>query len=178
MKQTSITCSPLSPPSMDFATPLTAKTPTKYTPSEGAEEMLTRMFAEIVSITLHIFSKSSVPIERRQLCGTNIANDTIQIDPFLASWKLVRVSISRTQRTYQQITWINSTLILGPCMENLRSEAVVGGSLRKFAVGNATVTNFQTIYALVQCTPDLSKQDCKNCLDGASKEISKCCYGK
>jgi hypothetical protein len=40
-------------------------------------------------------------------------------------------------------------------LENLRSEAVVGGSVRKFAVGNATVTNFQTIYALVQCTPDL-----------------------
>jgi hypothetical protein len=63
-------------------------------------------------------------------------------------------------------------------LENLKSEAVAGGSVRKFAVGNATVTNFQTIYALVHCTPDLSMQECKNCLDGASKEISKYCAGK
>ena len=46
-------------------------------------------------------------------------------------------------------------------LDGLRVQAVAGGSLRKFAEANATAPNFQTLYALVQCTPDLSQQDCK-----------------
>jgi len=63
-------------------------------------------------------------------------------------------------------------------LESLRSQAVAGGSLRKFAVGNATAPNFQTLYALVQCTPDLSELDCNNCLLGAFQDIPNCCNGK
>jgi hypothetical protein len=53
-------------------------------------------------------------------------------------------------------------------LQNLTDEAAAGGSLRKFAVGHAPVPaqRFQAIYALVQCTPDLSHQDCKYCLSG------------
>lgn len=63
-------------------------------------------------------------------------------------------------------------------LESLRSEVVAGGSLRKFAAGNATAPNFQTLYALVQCTPDLSGHQCNNCLAGAFQDIPKCCDGK
>jgi hypothetical protein len=63
-------------------------------------------------------------------------------------------------------------------LANLRSEAVVGGSLRKFATGKATAPNFQTLYALVQCTPDLSELECNNCLAGAFEQIPNCCDGK
>jgi hypothetical protein len=63
-------------------------------------------------------------------------------------------------------------------LENLRSKAVAGGSLRKFAAGNATAPNFQTLYALVQCTPDLSELECNNCLAGAFQGIPNCCDGK
>jgi hypothetical protein len=63
-------------------------------------------------------------------------------------------------------------------LENLRSKAVAGGSLRKFAAGNATAPNFQTLYALVQCTPDLSELECNNCLDETFQGIPNCCDGK
>jgi hypothetical protein len=63
-------------------------------------------------------------------------------------------------------------------LESLRSEAVAGGSLRKFAAGNATAPNFQTLYALVQCTPDLSELECNNCLAGTFQGIPTCCDGK
>jgi hypothetical protein len=63
-------------------------------------------------------------------------------------------------------------------LESLKSEAVAGGSLRKFAAGNATAPNFQTLYALVQCTPDLSELECNNCLAGAFQGILNCCDGK
>ena len=57
-------------------------------------------------------------------------------------------------------------------------QAAAGGSLRKFAAGNATAPNFQTLYSLVQCTPDLSVQVCSDCLNGAMKLIPECCDGK
>jgi hypothetical protein len=38
--------------------------------------------------------------------------------------------------------------------------------------------NFETIYGLVQCTPDLSLQDCNRCLDAAISEIPSCCINK
>ena len=63
-------------------------------------------------------------------------------------------------------------------LDGLRVQAVAGGSLRKFAEANATAPNFQTLYALVQCTPDLSQQDCSDCLTGAFGDIPSCCDGK
>jgi hypothetical protein len=52
-------------------------------------------------------------------------------------------------------------------LQNLSGRAAAGGSLRKFAVGNAAAPRFQTIYGLLQCTPDLSEQDCSRRLSGA-----------
>ncbi|CAG7887388.1 unnamed protein product, partial [Brassica rapa] len=38
-------------------------------------------------------------------------------------------------------------------------------SPRRFATGKANFTAFQTLYGLVQCTPDLISQDCLRCLN-------------
>ncbi|XP_030940952.1 putative receptor-like protein kinase At4g00960 isoform X2 [Quercus lobata] len=57
-------------------------------------------------------------------------------------------------------------------------QAAAGGSLRKFAAGNTTAPNLQTLYSLVQCTPDLSVQVCSDCLNGARKLIPDCCDGR
>ncbi|XWS18246.1 hypothetical protein CRYUN_Cryun32bG0026800 [Craigia yunnanensis] len=59
----------------------------------------------------------------------------------------------------------------------LIQRAASGGSLRKFATGNVDA-NFQPIYALVQCTPDLSLQDCTTCLETSFQQIPQCCAGK
>ena len=40
-------------------------------------------------------------------------------------------------------------------MDSKRIQAAVGGSLHRFAVGNATTPNFQTLFSLMQCTLDL-----------------------
>uniref|UniRef100_A0A7N2MRZ3 Gnk2-homologous domain-containing protein n=1 Tax=Quercus lobata TaxID=97700 RepID=A0A7N2MRZ3_QUELO len=63
-------------------------------------------------------------------------------------------------------------------LDSKRVQAAAGGSLRKFAAGNATAPNNQTLYSVVQCTPDLSDQDCSDCLTGAMGEIPNCCDGK
>ncbi|XP_022724207.1 putative receptor-like protein kinase At4g00960 [Durio zibethinus] len=60
----------------------------------------------------------------------------------------------------------------------LIERAASGGSLRKYATGNVDDSNFQPIYALVQCTPDLSLQDCTTCLERSFQQIPRCCGGR
>ncbi|KAG6695126.1 hypothetical protein I3842_09G080600 [Carya illinoinensis] len=68
--------------------------------------------------------------------------------------------------------------VLRTLLEGLRDEAAAGGSLRKYAVNNTIGPQFMTLYAIVQCTPDLSAIGCYNCLTGAFGDIPKCCSGK
>ncbi|KAJ7946224.1 Receptor-like protein kinase [Quillaja saponaria] len=62
--------------------------------------------------------------------------------------------------------------------DRLRIRAASDGSSRKFAAGNSTGPYPATIYALMQCTPDLSKQDCDDCLVRVLGDIPITCYGK
>jgi hypothetical protein len=66
---------------------------------------------------------------------------------------------------------------LATLLERLRRQAVAGGPLRKFAAGNATAPNSQTLYGLVQCTPDLSELDCNSCLVFVIQSIPQYCGG-
>jgi hypothetical protein len=91
-----------------------------------------------------------------------------ETSPSFYMWNTNNVSANYDQFKYD----------LRKLLESLRSEAVAGGSLRKFAAGNATAPNNQTLYALVQCTPDLSELECNNCLLGTFQGIPTCCDGK
>ncbi|GMI73947.1 cysteine-rich RLK (RECEPTOR-like protein kinase) 25 [Hibiscus trionum] len=51
-------------------------------------------------------------------------------------------------------------------------------SLGKFATGSERVTDLQTVYALVQCTPDLTPVSCRSCLTQAIIFIPQCCDRK
>ncbi|KAK1375182.1 Cysteine-rich receptor-like protein kinase 41 [Heracleum sosnowskyi] len=52
---------------------------------------------------------------------------------------------------------------LGVLLANVRKKAIE----LKFATGNRTGPDHKTIYGLMQCTPDLSVDDCHDCLDKA-----------
>ncbi|KAI3495233.1 hypothetical protein L1887_37473 [Cichorium endivia] len=62
-----------------------------------------------------------------------------------------------------------------PLMDRLRSEAAGGDSVRKFASGDISGPGFSTIYGLMQCTPDLSEDQCYTCLETATNTIPNCC---
>ncbi|XP_019162742.1 PREDICTED: putative receptor-like protein kinase At4g00960 [Ipomoea nil] len=59
-------------------------------------------------------------------------------------------------------------------LESLRDLAANGFPLRKFAAGNTSGPAFQTIYAAVQCSPDLSVQGCSDCLVSAFADLNGC----
>ncbi|KAM7528351.1 hypothetical protein LguiB_031761 [Lonicera macranthoides] len=63
-------------------------------------------------------------------------------------------------------------------VDALRTRAAAGGSLRKFATGNISGPDFLTIYGLLQCTPDISEEDCKRCLIWVANRIPGCCNGR
>lgn len=49
-------------------------------------------------------------------------------------------------------------------LEGLMSRAAAGGPRKKFAVSKTSGPSLQTLYGLVQCTPDISERDCIDCL--------------
>ncbi|XP_034933310.1 cysteine-rich receptor-like protein kinase 29 [Populus alba] len=63
-------------------------------------------------------------------------------------------------------------------LDRLRDEAAAGNSGYKYAMDQIAAPNFQTIYALVQCTPDLSTSECRDCLYTASGVIPECCNAR
>ncbi|XP_022720552.1 putative receptor-like protein kinase At4g00960 isoform X2 [Durio zibethinus] len=66
---------------------------------------------------------------------------------------------------------------LSELLNALNSKAAAGGPLRKYAAGNATAGNLQTIFATAQCTPDLDEGNCTTCLTYAMGVLRSCCYG-
>ncbi|KAK9269105.1 hypothetical protein L1049_000874 [Liquidambar formosana] len=67
---------------------------------------------------------------------------------------------------------------LASLMSSLVTRAVTVSSSNMFAAGDVNLTLFNRLYALVQCTPDLSLSDCKKCLSGSIGQIPVCCDGK
>ncbi|XP_056171990.1 cysteine-rich receptor-like protein kinase 10 [Syzygium oleosum] len=54
--------------------------------------------------------------------------------------------------------------LLGETLTNLTTRASAGGSMMKVAAAEVNFTSLQKLYALVQCTPDLTVSDCSTCL--------------
>ena len=84
-------------------------------------------------------------------------------------------------RLYNAIDPEEFDLVLNLFLDTLTEKAASGDSLKKFAAGHVIVqgsTTNQPIYALLQCTPDLGKQNCIDCLKGAISKIPVCCGGK
>ncbi|ESR62361.1 hypothetical protein CICLE_v10014534mg [Citrus x clementina] len=63
-------------------------------------------------------------------------------------------------------------------MDRVLAKASSGNSKPKFATEEANLTSSETIYALMQCTPDISQSDCEFCLRQSMADLQSCCYGK
>lgn len=55
-------------------------------------------------------------------------------------------------------------------LRDLKYEAASGGPLRKYATGEAMLES-ETIYALVQCTPNLESNQSTDCLDTINESV-------
>ncbi|KAK9204220.1 hypothetical protein WN943_014478 [Citrus x changshan-huyou] len=95
-----------------------------------------------------------------------------------ASSAAVAISEARPAKTItQNVTEPEKfNKFLGNLMNQVDTQAV--NDPKRFGIRKANYTAFQTVYSLVQCTPDLSSRDCEVCLRGAIGELPSCCSGK
>ncbi|XP_039169837.1 cysteine-rich receptor-like protein kinase 14 [Eucalyptus grandis] len=79
-------------------------------------------------------------------------------------------NITMDQNQFDPI-WRNFT-------DELATSASMGTSELKFAAGRTVLPNFQTMFALSQCSPDLSQIDCQSCLWECINDYQDCCHGR
>ncbi|XP_010529377.1 PREDICTED: cysteine-rich receptor-like protein kinase 29 isoform X2 [Tarenaya hassleriana] len=66
----------------------------------------------------------------------------------------------------------------GQLLNRLKGMAATGGPRRQYAQGNGSAApGYQSFYGSAQCTPDLSEQDCNDCLEFGFGSIPSCCDG-
>ncbi|XP_041023447.1 cysteine-rich receptor-like protein kinase 10 [Juglans microcarpa x Juglans regia] len=87
-----------------------------------------------------------------------------------------RISLLNTQNITEQDRFnrlVNTTMIdLASRASNFPTGA------KKYGTEEVKFSEFQNLYNLVQCTPDLSGTDCKRCLEAAIGRLPICCDGK
>ncbi|XP_050288741.1 cysteine-rich receptor-like protein kinase 25 isoform X1 [Quercus robur] len=87
-----------------------------------------------------------------------------------------RVALLNTQNITNQ-DQLNK--LVNTSMTSLASKASdVPIGVKKFRTEEVNISAFQTLYNLVQCTPDLSSTDCNLCLQTAIIRLPICCGGK
>jgi len=59
-----------------------------------------------------------------------------------------------------------------------RTAEAAAASEARFSTKEANLSHSQTLYALAQCTQDLSPQNCRTCLAEAIEKLPTCCDGK
>ncbi|XP_019174807.1 PREDICTED: cysteine-rich receptor-like protein kinase 10 [Ipomoea nil] len=67
--------------------------------------------------------------------------------------------------------------MVGNMLDELITPASGGSGGKKFAVLQDNFSGFERVFALGQCTPDLSNVDCQICFRSAINTLPGCCYG-
>ncbi|KAL9450603.1 hypothetical protein AB3S75_012350 [Citrus x aurantiifolia] len=92
-----------------------------------------------------------------------------------------RISFFSTMNEAPKVSLLNTQNSTGRLFDqkvwNLMIEAVnqALSTAKMFGTAKKNLTVFQTLYGLVQCTPDLSTDDCSRCLRLAISDLDGCC---
>lgn len=68
--------------------------------------------------------------------------------------------------------------VLGNLLSSLQNQTALGDSELKFKTGEAMVSSFERVFALSQCSPDLSQLSCFNCLGDFINMLPSCCANR
>ncbi|KAL5842131.1 hypothetical protein ACOSQ3_012734 [Xanthoceras sorbifolium] len=92
----------------------------------------------------------------------------LDLPPVLVEYVGNLTDLVKSNLTEFHQTWVS-------LMDGLVKEVSMGSSSLKFETKEAKFNTFQKIYALMQCTPDLSLGDCDVCLRQSVTESQACC---
>ncbi|XP_028767793.1 cysteine-rich receptor-like protein kinase 10 [Neltuma alba] len=138
-------------------------------------------------------------VDNQDVCRQCVADSTLEVGsvcPFskeAVTWRdlcLVRYSdrnFFSTVNTRPRLRMLNPNNVSNQAgfmnvltfiMNQSADEASKSAVMKKKFKMNAVAVEFQTLYVLVQCTPDLSSADCRRCLSGVIGDFRWCCDGK
>ncbi|KAH9617612.1 hypothetical protein KSS87_023203, partial [Heliosperma pusillum] len=84
----------------------------------------------------------------------------------------LRVSPGRYLMNNRDVSYLSAyNVTLSKLMSGLLKNATSGDTELKFATGKANLTSNQTLYGMIQCTPDMSKSQCVECVHNMSRII-------
>ncbi|CAF2070283.1 unnamed protein product [Brassica napus] len=146
----------------------------RLTPLVFAEEKSKEMIVSDVFRQLQETSPSSVHGQNKLSCGTRsmfrYSNRTIygrkETDPKLSyrAGEKISSNIDEFERVQREL------------LNRLKGVAAAGGGNRKYAQGNSSASpGYRSFYGSAQCTPDLSEEDCNDCLIYGFESIPSCC---
>ncbi|XP_020967757.1 cysteine-rich receptor-like protein kinase 25 [Arachis ipaensis] len=120
--------------------------------------------------------KRRCPVEKEaiiwyDICMLRYSNQSIlnNIVPGVDLFDAKNVSVKELKRFNE---------LLANLLNGLASKAANSMEDNKFATGEVNLTSTETLYGLVQCTPDLSLFDCNMCFSSAIASVPNCCDGK
>ena len=105
-------------------------------------------------------------------CMIRYSNESI-FSTVVVSPKLYMSNSNNITNPDQFNKLVNTTLT---SLASQASDVPIGA--KKFGTNEVNISAFQTLYSLVQCTPDLSSTDCNFCLQTAINRLPICCAGK
>ncbi|KAB1201322.1 Cysteine-rich receptor-like protein kinase 15 [Morella rubra] len=85
------------------------------------------------------------------------------------AWNNLENNISNPVQLDQALTFL---------MDNITNEAAFDPSKRMFATGEVQFARKKNIYGLVQCTWDIPRSSCQNCLQSALGDLFGCCFSR
>nr|XP_048322179.1 cysteine-rich receptor-like protein kinase 25 [Ziziphus jujuba var. spinosa] len=138
------------------------------------QNLNTLLFSQLTSNTKigYRFYNSSLGEKSNKVNGIALCRGDIEMDILMKDKPIVKAPSQNIPLDPN-----NFMLVLKPMLYSLTSKASSGDSLRKFSTENETVPRYETIYALTQCTSDISKQECTDCLKRATLILSECYDG-
>lgn len=69
-------------------------------------------------------------------------------------------------------------MLLSSTMKSLAEEAANSQSDKKFGAEKVIFTGSETLYCMVQCSPEMNADLCMSCLESAIGSLPQCCTGK
>ncbi|XP_060211467.1 cysteine-rich repeat secretory protein 38-like [Lycium barbarum] len=85
---------------------------------------------------------------------------------------------------YKFYMW-NRAVVSNPEYFNSKTKELLGSLVDEaywvqnmYATGEMKIGENEKLYGLVECTRDLSNEECKKCLEGIISELPRCCAGK
>ncbi|XP_077243464.1 cysteine-rich receptor-like protein kinase 25 isoform X2 [Tasmannia lanceolata] len=147
------------------------------------------------TVSARVLCRGDVTTAECRSCVDTASQDILQVCPFTKSaiifydYCLLQYSnlrISPTDNSNEVYMWNTQNVTnptqfnaqVGNLMERLIPLAASATSPRNFATRQVNISNFKSIYGLVQCAQDLTGSECSGCLQSAVSQISRCCDGK